>query len=194
MVDLTVNEVAAEIRQGHAIAAVHHKRRKAANFISAQIIGLDFDTMDAASRIETLLADDLIGRHAAIVHTTSQHRECAPRARVLFFLDRKGDDRKRYVQYVAALMRKYALVDQYCKDACRLWYGAQGCQAVVRPNLQPIGVQEAEKGAQYTEGNVHTGRLPTLLLQMDQVAFQQRRVHLMEQGDVGSGGVARKPS
>lgn len=136
MVSLTVEEVAADIARGHALAAVHAKRRKAENFISAQIIGLDFDTEDDASRIETLLEDPLIGQCAAIVHTTSQHQEYAPRAHALFILDQMVDDRQRYVQYVAALIQKYALVDAHCTDACRLWYGAKGCRAVVRPELR----------------------------------------------------------
>ena len=70
---LDVQGIAAAIAAGYAITAAHHTKRDGENFISAQHIGLDFDTEDERSAIDRLLRDPFIADYAAIVHTTSSH-------------------------------------------------------------------------------------------------------------------------
>lgn len=135
--------IAATIRAGHAIAAVHHDRRHTDNFLSAQHIASDFDTEDDRSTLAALSRHSFIGQHAAILHTTTSHTPEAPRARAVYILDQPIKDAKQYARYTAALVWYLDQSDPQCKDAARLWFGAQDCEIQVLPeNVLPVAVLE----------------------------------------------------
>lgn len=142
--------LAAVIQAGHAITAVHKSYRKKDNFISAQHLGLDFDTEDARSSLDTLQADEFISKYGALLYTTASHTPQKPRARVLFILEQPITDPEQYRRAALALIARYGMVDEHCKDAARVWFGAKGCEVRVLGNLLPSQVLENLMRAQST--------------------------------------------
>ena len=130
-VELTPEQIAAEIRAGHAIAAQHTGRRKAANWIQAQHIGIDLD--NGAIEWDELISLPLVRDHAAIVHTTASHRPDNPRYRVLFLLEDPLAHPAGYRHVVECLLRAFDTADPHCRDASRLFFGAPGCSLLLRP-------------------------------------------------------------
>ncbi len=131
---LGANAIAQEIQRGHAITAAHFKKRTTDNLQGVQHIGLDFDTEDERSTLETLQAHPFLSQYAAIFHTTSSHKPEAPRARVLLVLDKPIKEAQQYACYIEALHWKLGLpVDAQCKDAVRVWFGAEDCEIVAEP-------------------------------------------------------------
>lgn len=135
-VELTVDELHSEIMQGHGLTPQHRKYRHSKNFVCGQHIGLDFDTEDENSRIATLIQDNFIAQYAAILYTTPSHTEEAPRARVLFLLDRPIYDPEKYTELAAALLWRYGLADKSCSDPQRLFFGAgAGADSAISGNV-----------------------------------------------------------
>jgi hypothetical protein len=124
---VTVDDLARHIQQGYAIAPVCNGRRKADNFVSAQHIGLDFDTETDACRLDTLARDLFIAQYAAIAHTTASHTDEKPRARVILILDEPVTDRAEFARYLSALVAKFDIADQAASDPARMFYGAVDC-------------------------------------------------------------------
>ena len=129
-VELTPGQIAAEIRAGHAIAAQHNGRRKAANWTQAQHIGIDLD--DGAIDWDELVALPLVRDHAAIIHTTASHRPDNPRYRVLFLLEEPLTNPAGYRHVVECLLRAFDTADPHCRDASRLFFGAPGCSLLLQ--------------------------------------------------------------
>lgn len=130
--ELTPAEIAAEIRAGHAIAAIHDGRRKRENWRLAQHIGIDLD--DGSLSWDDVVSHPLVAAHAAIVHTTASHTPDAPRMRVLFLLEEPIDDAGSYAAVVAAMLRAFSTADPLCKDPSRLFFGAPGCRLLLFPD------------------------------------------------------------
>lgn len=130
--ELSPQEIADEIRAGHAIAAVHNGRRKAANFQLAQHIGIDLD--DGAMSWDDVVNHPLVEACAAIVHTTASHRPDAPRMRVLFLLEEPIEDADTYASLVGCFLRAFSTADPLCKDASRLFFGAPDCGLLLMPD------------------------------------------------------------
>jgi hypothetical protein len=93
------------------------------NFQLAQHIGLDFDSESPACAVSALVKDPIIERYATVVYATPSSQPEAPRARVLFCLERPISDRHEYVRAVLALMHLYGTADSQCKDEVRFFYG-----------------------------------------------------------------------
>lgn len=136
---LSIDEIADELAAGHGITTQHNHYRKRSNFVCGQHIGLDFDTEDNASRIDTLLGDLFIWRYASILQPTWSHTEDAPRARVIFLLEKPIYDQAEYTQLATALLWHYGKADPSCKDPCRLFFGGRG-EPVVIDNMLPTAV------------------------------------------------------
>jgi len=134
---MPIDSIAADLAAGHGITTQHRQYRKAANFICGQHIGLDFDTEDDNSRIDTLLQDAFIWRYASILQSTWSHTEEKPRSRVIFFLDQAIYDPAQYTELAAALLWAYGQADQVCKDPARLFFGGRG-QPVIIDNVLPL--------------------------------------------------------
>lgn len=138
-----------EIKAGHAFTAALNGYRKTENFVSAQHIGLDFDTDDQRSALDTLAADPFIARWAAIIYTSPSHTPEKPRARVVFILDQAITDPEQYKRLARGLVGKYELVDKHGKDAARLWFASKGCEIRELGNVLPLAVAE-EYAAAFT--------------------------------------------
>ena len=139
--DVTPLELAILIHEGHAFTTWHKDNwRSSANFILGQHIALDFDTEREDSSIPTLLQSSFISRYASILYTTSSHRPEAPRARVVFLLDKPIYYAENYAQAASALVWTFERADQQCKDVCRSWYGSMGCEYTLLDNVLPVTV------------------------------------------------------
>jgi hypothetical protein len=134
--ELTPEELALAIVEGHGYTTQHTGYRKAANFICGQHIGLDFDVLPARRTLQNLIdSDPFIAKHAGLLHTTESHTLEAPRARVLFFFDRAIHDAGEYTELAKALLDRYSQADPMCKDACRLFFGAEDCEILLSGNM-----------------------------------------------------------
>jgi hypothetical protein len=133
--DLTPEELALAIVEGHGYTTQHTDYRKAANFIAGQHIGLDFDVLPSRRTLQDIVdGDPFIAEYAGLLHTTASHTPEAPRARVLFFLDRPIHDAEKYTELARALLDRYNQADPTCKDACRLFFGAEDCEILLSGN------------------------------------------------------------
>lgn len=138
---VTVDELAAEIAQGHGYTAQHRDYRKADNFLCGQHVGLDFDQLPAGTTLADLVARyPFIAEYAALLHTTASHTPDAPRARVLFVLDRPIGDAGKYTDLAEALLWRFETADPSCKDACRLFFGAADCEVLLPGNVLTLQV------------------------------------------------------
>jgi extradiol dioxygenase family protein len=145
-VEVDAYEHAQTIHQGRATCPVVHGRRKKANFVSAQHIGLDFDTEDDHARLDRLEDDPFIAQYGVIIHTTASHTEEKPRARVFFYLDQPVIDPDQYRRCVMALLKLFALADQKAKDPARMFFGAENCEVRILNdghNRLPLAVLES---------------------------------------------------
>ncbi len=131
-VELSAEEIAAEISNGYAIAAQHNGRRKVSNWRLAQHIGIDLD--DGAMSWDDILSMPLVEKSAAIVHTTASHRPDNPRYRVVFLLEDPLTDPGGYAYVVGCMLRAFGTADPHCRDASRLFFGAPDCSLLLMPN------------------------------------------------------------
>jgi len=135
---IPIDKLIAAIKRGYAYTAQHKGYRKADEFLCGQHIGLDFDTGDHLSSIEGLLQDEFIQDHAALIHTTASHKDTAPKARVIFILERPIYSVKKYALVTEAFAETYKTngsADPSCKDPVRLFFGAENCDIVELDNV-----------------------------------------------------------
>jgi len=152
---LDVGALAAVIQSGYSVAPIFHTSRHSDNFMSAQILGLDFDQSSFAD----LRGDRHIADYAAILHTTTNHRPDAPRTRALFILDQPIYDAAQYADYARAFAWFHRLADQQCTDAARAWFGAVGCEIEIDGSkVLPIAVLDSVL-AEYNEAHRHPATL-----------------------------------
>lgn len=134
--ELSSFDVANNIYTGHALTTWHKDNwRNAANYLYGQSIGLDMDTEDERSTLTSLKADKFVAHYASIVHTTISHKPEAPRARVLFLLDQPIMQPANYTLAAAALLWVFGTADRACRDCCRFFYGAPGCDLEYLDNV-----------------------------------------------------------
>ena len=121
---------------GYAIAAVvRDDYRTAANFVSAQHCGLDFDQGTCESSLDGVLVNAFIADHAAFVYETPSSTAAAPRCRVIFILDQPFTDADEYRLANEALLWRFNQADPACKDAARFYYGRCNAQHRVLGNI-----------------------------------------------------------
>lgn len=133
--------LAARIYDGQPITTWHRDHwRTSANFMLGQHIGIDFDTGDARSSFNVLLADPFIARWASMLYTTPSHTPEAPRARVLFLLDTPIHQAANYTAAASALLWLFGTADRQCKDAVRFFYGGRpgACELEWLDNVLPL--------------------------------------------------------
>ena len=139
--EMSINEILDVIYYGQSITTQHSNNwRTAANYLLGQNIGLDFDTEDKTSSIVELKKDKFISKHAAFIHTTMSHRPEAPRARVMFVLDRPIMHAKNYTLAATALLWLFGTADKSCKDSVRFWYGSRDCEMEYLGNVLPLSL------------------------------------------------------
>jgi len=181
--DLTPEELALAIAEGHGYTTQHTDYRKAANFTAGQHIGLDFDTLPAGSTLQDIIdGDSFTAYFSGLLHTTASHTPEAPRGRILFFLDRPIYDAGQYALLSEALLDHYSQADPACKDACRLFFGAEDCEILLSGNTLTLEdaahllifpyrakLEKAEAGRQAAAKNrviVKAGDVPAKLLEI----------------------------
>jgi hypothetical protein len=163
-VDTSLQGLANHIHWGHAYTTQHRDYRKAANFIQGQHVGLDFDDLEPGTTLQSLVdGDPFIAKYAALLHTTASHTPAAPRIRVLFVLDRPIGKASKYTLLAEALLDRYDTDDEKpdpsCKDACRLFFGAEGCDTLSLGNVLTLE-DAAEILVQPYEENLAATRKP----------------------------------
>lgn len=118
--------------------------RRKDQFVSSQIIGLDFDKLSPKSA-QDLTAHPFVRHYAAFIYSTPSHKPNAPRLRLFFVLDESVTSVQQYEQAVSAMIVKFRdfAPDPACKDAARFFYGSSTPDSeftLFFGNLLPIGV------------------------------------------------------
>jgi len=159
--EISVDELMTAIRKGYSFSAeMEDGYRNGDNFISAQHLGLDFDTEDENSSLAVLVNDPFIKEYSTFLYTSASHTPEKPRARVIFILDKPVTDADKYSQYATVLTEKFYLSDGQCKDAARFWYGSKNCKGKYLGNKLPIEVLD-ELLSKYKPPEVTSGfKLP----------------------------------
>jgi len=156
--ELTLDELAAIVRAGHAFTApfkkVHDEQHATThykdNVLFVPVLWLDSDTGDERSTFAYWLQQPLVRDYGALLYTTSSHTPDAPRVRVLFVLDKPLDIPKSEAAH-KALFHHFAHVDQSVHDASRTLYGAQNCQLLLLGNVLPLDVLRQEVVGPYLD-------------------------------------------
>ena len=112
--ELNVEELAEHISNGRSfcVGTFEDKRRKA-NFISSQIIGLDFDAGMPDSWHEP----------PHILYQSFSHTAENPKYRAVWFLDSVVTDADAYKSLVLGMFKLYPEADKACSDCTRLFFG-----------------------------------------------------------------------
>lgn len=126
-VTLTTRDIANHLLAGKALcsAALDKGRRRKDAFLSAQVMGLDFD--DGVD-VSTALNHHAIGLGGAFyIYPTASSSAEKPKTRMLFRLDRAINDAAEYERLIKRLIHAYAELrpDAATKDCVRLWYGSK---------------------------------------------------------------------
>ena len=147
-----LDSLTAEIQRGHSFApVVKDGHRKQENFISAQHLGLDSDTGDWRSSLESLQADNFIARNAALLYETHSSTLEHPKARILFRLEEPCTDGLAYRTVQQGLAWKYGFTDQSVAEQSRFFYGARNCRVIKLNNVLREKVVEREVVGPYLE-------------------------------------------
>ncbi|CAE6688042.1 plasmid replication protein, CyRepA1 family [Paraburkholderia haematera] len=120
-VELTPEELAEHVNQGHAFCAQHNGRRSEKNFVGTNLLAVDIDN---GWRLEEILGDPFVMANACIVYTTPSHIEEHHRARIGFRLSRIITDVAEMRTAYTGIIRKLG-GDGACKDACHLFFGSK---------------------------------------------------------------------
>ncbi|MGA4047913.1 plasmid replication protein, CyRepA1 family [Ralstonia nicotianae] len=131
--ELTLAELANVVKEGHPFCAHHHDGRKTEHFICSDVLAVD---IDGGMRLEEALEDPYVRQHAGFVYPTVSHTVDAHRFRMVFALERTITDPQEMRAAYVGLIRRFG-GDGSCKDACRLFYGARGCQPIMLGNVLP---------------------------------------------------------
>lgn len=131
-------EIANLIYKGYAFTTWHSGRRSLEHFICGQHVGIDLDTGDERSSLDTLAAHPWTRMYGALAYTTPSHTPDAPRARVLFLLDAPVTDAYAYGEIVQFIMGQFDDPDTGCKDASRFFYGSLNCDMAMFGNVLPL--------------------------------------------------------
>lgn len=106
-----------------APALLKDNHRLSSNFISSQVIMLDYDNnQDVDSEISKLKN---IGLNPNLSYYSFSHKEGSNRFRLVIVLDTPIEDPKLYKSIVTALINKVGS-DGSCKDVSRMFYGGSG--------------------------------------------------------------------
>ncbi|RQQ21303.1 hypothetical protein DF107_02640 [Burkholderia stagnalis] len=129
-VELTPEELAEHVNQGHPFCAQHNKRRLERNFSGTNVLAVD---IDSGWRLEDALNDPFVKQNALLIYTTPNHTAENHRFRIVFKLTRMiseaSDMRAAYIGAARILGG-----DKACQDACRLFFGSKESNPIVLRN------------------------------------------------------------
>lgn len=122
-VELDVMQLCNAIYLGRAFCPWMNGKRITENFQLAQHIGVDMDTNDERSSIETLMRHPLVQGYGALIYETANHLPHAPRARVIFPLDEPIKSAEGYKAAIQVVTDLFDDPDPSCVDAARFFFG-----------------------------------------------------------------------
>ncbi|WKZ85969.1 hypothetical protein N5B55_03155 [Ralstonia pickettii] len=132
--DLTVTELIESIRSGYAFCAQHRSSRKSANFQCMQVLAVD---IDSGSTVDAAVQSPFFQEFGSFIYTTVSHQPDAHRFRIVFVMEAPITDEKRMRAAYTGLIRKFD-GDRACTDACRMFFGAEGCEVHFVGKTLPI--------------------------------------------------------
>jgi hypothetical protein len=123
--EVTPEQLIMHILQGKAWtpAVFMDNRRVKNNFLSAQLIGLDFDS---GISVDDANMEILISEYAALIHPSASSTPEKPKTRVVFILSEPVTEWHRYEALTLSMAKHFAhmMPDEQTKDATRLFYGS----------------------------------------------------------------------
>lgn len=122
--ELTVAELIESVRSGYAFCAQHRNSRKSSNFQCMQVLAVD---IDSGSTVEAALQSPFFQQFGSFLYTTVSHQPDAHRFRIVFVMEAPITDETRMRAAYTGLIRKFG-GDRSCSDACRMFFGAEGCE------------------------------------------------------------------
>lgn len=152
--NLTVYEIAGEIKKGHAIVCAQmiedengNIHRDSKHFKLSQLIGVDIDNtrngLDENGKrtksvvpeneyfsLEKALSDPFVSKYGLLIYPTVNHTHEWNRFRMLFLLPEVISNNQEYCRIVSAFIKKFG-GDEACKDPCRVFYGNLNCEPIV---------------------------------------------------------------
>ncbi|MGR8020642.1 plasmid replication protein, CyRepA1 family [Burkholderia cenocepacia] len=132
-VDLTPEEFADHINQGHAFCAKHDGWRDEKHFLGTNILAVDIDN---GWRLDEILGDPFVMENACVVYRTPSHTEAHHRARIVFQLARAITDKFEMRAAYTGVVRMFG-GDAGCTDACRMFFGSKGSNPVMIGKVMP---------------------------------------------------------
>ena len=138
-VDVSIDELAEMVSNGFAFCPQFGKnKRQSANFRVSGYLAVDVDhglTVDEAQ------GSEFFQNYASLLYTTASHTADAHRFRVIFELEEPISDAEIMKAALTGLVAKFG-GDESCKDACRMFFGAVGCQTVIHGKKLPANMVE----------------------------------------------------
>jgi Origin of replication binding protein len=126
-VELSPEELAAAIKEGHPYCGQTTGYRDRYNFEASDIVSLD---IDCGLTIEEALQNPFVAAHGTLLYTTLSHRPDAHRFRLIFSLPRTVTDPNELSAVMRALQLRIA-GDRKVVDPARLFYGNRNAEVLV---------------------------------------------------------------
>jgi len=126
-VELTVEELAASIKNGRPYCAHLFGYRDADHFQASDIASVDIDD---GFGIAEALENPTVRAHAALLYTTVNHQPSAPRFRIIFVLPRTITD-AREMSAIARALRLRVSGDRKTVDAARMFFGNRNAELML---------------------------------------------------------------
>ncbi|MBB3256233.1 hypothetical protein F4827_001059 [Paraburkholderia bannensis] len=176
-VELTPEEFADHINQGHAFCAQHDGWRDEKHFLGTNLLAVDIDN---GWRLEEILSDPFVMENACVVYPTPSHTEADHRARIVFQLAHTITDKFEMRAAYTGVVRMFG-GDAACTDACRMFFGSKGSNPVVIGKVMPndrlaalIEFGKAQRvsessGDKRSSGAKATAQRSTIALAVDQM-------------------------
>ena len=156
---LTPQELAGALGRGQTVVAgiMSNNERIQTNFISQQVVMLDFDnkdfngnktTGDAYITLDKLLKDTFILDNAVFVYKTFNYTPEWERLRVVFILETPVFKLDNLAEIYKKLLEQYPQADKSCKDCTRIFFGGTEYLEINFNNtLSVSSLEEPQKNA-----------------------------------------------
>ncbi|MEG0084107.1 MAG: plasmid replication protein, CyRepA1 family [Massilia sp.] len=132
-VDISIEQLANNIKLGYSFCSQHQPHRSAANFTCAEYLAVDIDN---GMTLADALDHDWVKKYAAMVYVTWSHTDTDNRFRIVFELARTITDAQEMRSAFIGLIRKFG-GDGACKDVCRIFYGSKDGEQFMLGNVLP---------------------------------------------------------
>ena len=134
-VEMDVEDLVKSIKSGYSHSFVFSdNKRSADNFISADVVMLDFD---GTIQLDELLNHEWVKQYGAFVYTTPSHTDNEHRLRLVIVLEKAIIDKDTLKNLMKALVKVFPQADQQCVDAARLFHGNTNAQVSMLNNIVP---------------------------------------------------------